>query len=300
MNLSELLQGTLLELGQMTIRQATATTTSTVTTTITDSRLIDESDDAFDNGSIFMVETTDGNAPQGEFGLVKATTPFDPATGAITMASKFTAVITSGDRFGIANGLFPLYTLVGIANRALGALGPIPLRDDTTLDTAASTSEYAAALAWMRAEPYAIMVQRGSDALDPQWDPYHDWDWIPGTAPGTTGRIVFRQVPWDSAKNIRVLYKGVHPDVSAYNDIVAESVDRERIIQTMVEKALRWQNGLMQGSDDYYKERWGTSMQDVKDAKREFPKSQPPRRPHHFLPGDRGGREDYPGERNPR
>jgi hypothetical protein len=296
MTLSELLQKTLIELGQMTVRQATGGGNSTVT----DSRLIDESEDAFDNGAIFVVRTTDGLAPEGQFKLVKATTPFDPVTGALTAESAFTAAPGAGDQFGVANGLFPLYTLIEIVNRALGSLGPIALRDDTTLDTAASTSEYSAAVAWMRGAPYAIMVQSGSDSLDPQWVPYHDWDWIPGTAPGTQGKIVFRQVPWDSAKNVRVLYRGKHPEVSAYGDAIAESVDEERIVQAVVEKALRWQNGLMQGSDDYYKERWGKAEEDVERAKRDFPQSQPPRRSHIFLPGDRGGRVDYPGDRNPR
>lgn len=81
-------------------------------------------------------------------------------------------------------------------------------------------------------------------------------------AGGSTGLIVFHFQPVAS-RDIRVWYRGPHPDLYAYNDVVNETIDPELAILAGTFKALEWRVSRAGGADPFETQR-------LNDAKVEF------------------------------
>jgi len=271
-NLSDLIQDSYRELGQLNVGVATGGSA----TTVVDSTLADKAggDDAWVDGAIFIIEdgTTAGTSPEGKYALITA---YADSTGTFTFAT-MTDAVASGDTYGYANNMWPLYQMVEFANDALRGLGDIPLIDTTTLDTAASQTEYAYAIAWKRRPPIRVEIQtKTSDADDNRWKVLNGWEYRPATA-GSTGLLVLPQLP--TSRDIAIWYMDRHPRVNSYDDPILKSIHPELAKRALVEKALQWQNRRMMGGDDFLLQTWNDAKMQLEMAKMQYPIWKPRRK----------------------
>ena len=278
--LSTLLIDVYAELGQLTVSTATSAGT---TSTIVDSKQANQhGDEDSIMWSAFIIEDAGGEsaAPEGEMALV---TSYTDSTGTFTSpASSWTVAPATGDVFAWANDFYPYYDMIRAANRALKALGEIPLVDTTTLDTASSQTEYAVATTWKRNPPYRVDIETREDTNDNQWMQIYDWEYIPATA-GSTGLLVLPQLP--ASKDLRVWYDGVHPILNTYEDAVYEGFPDQLVLAACVEKALVWQNSRLQGGDEFLLQRLNDARQDLAIARASYQPWKPRRRPSMLILG---------------
>ena len=289
--LSTLLVDLYAELGQLTVSTATSAGT---TATIVDSKMADKlGDEDSVSWAAFIIEDAAGKAPEGEMALV---TSYTDSTGTFTSpASSYTVAPSTGDVYGFTNDFYPYYDMIRTVNRALKSLGEIPLTDTTTLDTAASQTEYTYSLDWKRSPPLRVDSQtKTTDANDNQWMQIMDWEYIPATA-GSTGLLVLPQLP--SSRGLRIWYRGVHPALNTYEDAVYEGLPDQLVLAACVEKALIWQNSRMQGGDDFLLQRLNDARTDLAIARATYKAWSPKARPGLLTlsPCVEGDRFTYPG-----
>lgn len=221
------------DLGELVESTATGGSIST----IADTKITEGSDDDWTDGVAFIIRDAAGAsaAPEGEFQRISG---WVASTGTHTVDTNFTAAVASGDTYGVAGSAYPIYRMIQHLNDALSVLGDVPLVDTTTLDTAASTTEYAAAVAWKRRPPFQIDIQgRTGAASDNQWDTVHTWEFVPAAA-GTAGKIIFKEYPI-SSRDIRVWYMGVHGYVSAWNDQINETLHPDLVHKALMCEVLQ-------------------------------------------------------------
>ena len=264
-NLSDLLQDSYRELGQLNISTATGGSA----TTVVDSKQADKAggDDAWNDGAIFIIEdaTTAGTSPEGKFALI---TGYADSTGTFTFAT-MTDAVASGDTYGYANNMWPLYMMIEFANDALRSLGDIPLIDTTSTDSAANQTEYTYAIAWTRRPPIKVEIQtRTGDSDDNQWLEIKNWEYRPATA-GSTGLIVLDQLP--TSRDIAIWYMDRHPRVNTYDDPILKAIHPELAKKATVEQALQWQNRRMMGGDDFLMQTWNDAKAQLMLSKVDYP-----------------------------
>ena len=289
--LSNVLQRAYRELGVLTISTATDTPTTTI---IYDSKLNDVyKDDEFKGGTGFIVKDVAGAAaaPEGEFGYITSSTG---STFDITLAAALTAAPVATDTYAFADSVFPLYMMIELTNDALRDLGMIPLVDTTTLDSAASQTEYTCQAVWKHDNgPIRIDLQtKTSDANDNQWRemPRDMWEYIPATA-GSTGLIVSRD-QLVSGRDIRVWYNDDHPRVDVYSSTIWEGFDQSTVVTSLVNRALAWFNAMDEGATPYKVQQRNETVADLQVKKLENPTRRPRKKPRLFLVGGGAPPED--------
>jgi hypothetical protein len=257
--LFDVLKNTYLSLGQLEVTTATGGSVSTAI----DTKLADKyDDDGLLGGTLFVIRDAAGAgaAPQGEAQRISANVQ---DTQTITVDTNFTAAIATGDTIGIAKNVYPLNTLIELANRALANLGTIQLID-TSITTTVDTDDYALPVA-LKYKPVRVQIS------DAQLDEYADipsW-YITPAAAGSTGRITF---PFELPANrtIKLWYEAEHPRLSTMSDIVSETLHSELVNALLVEKALQWQNDRKNGQDTYMLQRLNKASADLEEARRRF------------------------------
>ena len=235
--LSNILQDLYGELGQARVYPASGgSTTSAIVAHLANQ-------DALEEGYLFVVETTDGLAPQGEYQRITAYTQGSSDSTFTTDA--FTVAIGSGDIVLYVPNLYPLHTMVEMVNAGLRMLGGIEQIYDS-LTTADNQTEYTIPVAQKR-DVLRVQVQTElSDSNDNVWEDVPNWDIVPA-APGTGSTLIIPQ--YNSGYTIRVFYIGVHPRLNTYADVILEGFDPELAMKSAKVKWLEWWNGLQQGQD---------------------------------------------------
>ncbi|MBN2045442.1 MAG: hypothetical protein JW757_10515 [Anaerolineales bacterium] len=254
----QLLRDAWAELGQLQVGEATGGSAAT----LVDSKLIDTGrDDDWKDGTVIILEA-DGESPEGEFGRVSS---YVDSTGTLSFPA-MTAAVASGDLYGLVSGIYALHPMIQLVNLALRSLGDILNVDTTTLDTATGKTEYAAAAAWKRRPPRQVDIQGNlDDADDNRWVRVQDWCFVPAAA-GNTGLIVLRQQP-EGGRDIRVWYESIHPRVSAYNDVIHESIHPALAAAAVVEKALVWQTSRLDGHSEFLLDRLNEARSELNRQK---------------------------------
>lgn len=272
MNLSGIMQIVYQRLGQTHIDKATGGST----TTVVDSNLLDRfSDDDFEErgAAVFIVRTTDGAAPQGEYanitGYSQDTYTFDTDT--------FSAAVGSGDTYLVTAPTFPLNQMVEAVNSALRKLGDVP-DVYTSLTTVANQYEYDLPLSVKRNKPYRVEVLDG--------DEYREigFDIIPSTA-GSVGKL--RIQGQSEGMSMRIWYQGEHPTVDSYADYISEYIHPELLVNAVLVEILDWYNSRTSGTDKYWLGRQGKAEQDFANSKVEFKTWKPVRKSRgmpHWIP----------------
>ena len=221
--LGELVYRTLLKTGQGWEGVAT----SGSTTTIIDTVFLKQADDHWggtgeNTGAAYIVATTDGLAPQGEYGRV---TDFDNATNKATIDT-LSAAVGAGDIYMLSMPLFPLHMVLEHINRAMQETGPRTLVD-TSISTAAGQSEYTLPDTNIKLKKVDIETVTG-DANRNEWRSLGSWT-IEKTAGGSADTLIFPYV-LSSGRTLRLTYTQFPVRLSVYGDKLDEGYPFEIIV----------------------------------------------------------------------
>lgn len=238
MQLGKLLEEVYIACGLQVLRRKA---TGGTTTTVVDSNYTNKrGDNYFAQGSngghiLFVSETTDLAAPQGQFGEISA---FVNLGGPTFTVPTMTAAVGSGDIYAVMKPVIPLYEMVARINEGLRRLGEQD-RPNTTLTTLEDTLAYT-----LPSGVNATNIKRieiGSDDPDYKWRDADGYSLQPQSA-GTGDQLIFTsQPPYDSDTpanySIKITYHGPHPTLSAYSDYVEKSIADELAIAICAESA---------------------------------------------------------------
>ena len=272
------------------------------TTTIIDTNDLLQADNYWNGGSVWILYDSLGTgvAPQGEFGIIKASTTVDDT---VTLRTALTTAPASGDKYAIGKRRYPLYTLIQKVNQALIDMGPYEIWDKTTLDGVAAQSEYSIAIAANR-DVRRVYMPRSSDANDTRYKELFGWK-MQKTALGTADLLVFPyQIP--VGRDIYYVYSGPHPTLVKSSDKIDESVWLERLVAEGVLNCLMWRLqkvGTGEGIEDqiaYYTRPLAPGMPSRIDAIRtKYPLKLTPKMPQLLITkpttDDGVDRFSYPG-----
>ena len=205
-------------------------------TTIVDTNTQYTSDDSLLGGTAIVVRDAGGAgaSPEGKFARI---TDFVASTKTFTIDT-VTDAVASGDAVLLATPRIKLPQMIQAVNDGLSNLGTISLVD-TSLTSAAAQTEYAL--------PVALKIKRLLDVQylthlnDTNDNRYRsimgETSYVPA-APGSTGLLILPQLP--ASRTIKIIYEGVHPVLSAYSDVVSETIQEELAVAAAIDKALTW------------------------------------------------------------
>jgi hypothetical protein len=200
-------------------------------TTIVDSTLSTKyTQNRFKDWVAFISRTTDGLSPQGKYGIIS---DYVASTKTVTLAT-LTDAVGAGDTYSLCKMTIPLYTLIKLCNDALRSLDLIWVRD-TSLTVAGSTLQYTLPIATKGLKIREIhLMDANKNTCDVP--PYE----IIKAAGGTANSILFKAQPSTAYPTIVINYAGLHPELTAYNSYVEESIHPELATAACVERALYW------------------------------------------------------------
>ena len=249
------------------------------TTTVVNGKVADRQDRPEDNYSIdytaIIVRDTAGAAPQGEMRRISS---YTSGTYTHTVDTAFSAAVASGDLVAIANADIPMYEMYRALNNALVKMGDIP-QVDTSITSNAAQTEYTLPVALKRENLLRIEYNGWTgDANDNDWVHIPRWDILP-SAPGTTTTIIIPQIP--SGRTIRIVYRAVHPTLSASTDVVSEYIHPAVLIPAVTKEVLRWYNGSTGGGENYWLQRENEAAFELEKALKEHPIWEPKRSPKY-------------------
>jgi len=278
MTLQELLVSAYAKLGQLREGRATGGAVGSVA----DSSLANlGSDGDWEQSPIFITYDAAGAgaAPQGEFSVCSA---YTDSTGTFSVSPNFTVAPASGDYYAYALSIFPLYTMVLMANQGLQGLGDVLLAD-TSLTSVAGQRRYSIPVGLKRRRPLLVQIATLDDADDPAYSDIPDYDWVPA-APGSTGAIELVRQPL-AGQTLRLWYKGKHASLNIYSDVVSETIEPELAAVATAYQAAKWLNGAMAGGDNYWISRESELKREYDELRSAMAVQLPPPQPQLLVTG---------------
>lgn len=264
--------------------------TGGTTTTIVDDNTQYTSDDSLLGGTAVVTRDAGGAgaAPEGE---VQRISDFVASSKTFTVGTAFSAAVGAGDAILLATPRIKLPQMKQAVNDGLANLGTISLVD-TSLTLVASTYEYNLPVGLKIKELKDVLVFDGVQYISVKG--YVDY--FPA-APGSTGTLRFREIPYTNA--LRIVYEGVHPTLSTFSDVVSETIQEELAVAAAIDKALTWYVSKRGDSalGTFTIQRWNDAKQALQAQKAEKPINRAKSAPKWFV-GSAYRR--YPGDRNPR
>ena len=289
-SLTDILQGAYIELGQLEAGKATS---GSATTLVDTNRDDGEADDVWNEGALFITESTDNAIPEGQFS--KVIDYVGGTTSSFTLRDAITPP-EAGDRYGIVSDFYPVDTMIELLNASLRRLGDIEIPDVASISTAASQSEYTYPLVAKRTAPIKVEIQLiTNDANDNQWYELPQGVWrYDAAAPGSTG-VLYLPKWLPVSRKIRFWYRDRHPRVSAYNDAIVESLNPDTIVKMLTLTALQWQNRRLSGGDEFLVNMQNDLAQEVAISKAENLDSRSSMPPNLMIFGKPAAtRENFP------
>lgn len=203
------------------IRNSTATG-GTTTTLVDTSRT--EGDDAFNGGTIWLIEDAGGAsaAPEGEWATVS---DFVNSTGTFTV-STMTAP-ASGDTYACATSRYPLDVLINAINNEI-TKHRIPLYDRTSLDIVSGQSEYTLPSGITRDNLLNVYEETDSDTDDSK--PVKLNFNVQSAATGTQHLLVIESREVTAGNDIMLEYLDWCPAVYDADDEIDDIIPLERIL----------------------------------------------------------------------
>ena len=223
MILGKLLETTLTACGLLDLRQPA---TGGSTTTVQDTALLNKKGTNFYKDRILVVsKTTNGAAPQGQFGIVSAYSAANPPTFTVPT---MTQTAHSGDIYAVMKNTIALYEAIEQINIAMDMLPAVRL-EDTSLTASASTLEYTLPIATKGYPIQDVLIGNSTNG----WKQKRDYKIRPAVG-GSTETLVFQtQPPYDTNTpangTIRLIYLGKQTALSAFSDTISEKYADELV-----------------------------------------------------------------------
>lgn len=273
MQFGKLLEEAYLACGFQVLRRAA---TGGSTTTVIDTAIVNRyGENKFSQGSqgghiLFIAQTTDRAAPEGQFGEVSAfSTPTTTPTFTVPTLS---AAVQSGDIYAVMKPTLSLQEMVARCNEGLRRLTERE-RTDTSLTTAASTLSYGLPYPINAYNLQKVEIGNNTDG----WQDAPGFTIVPGTG-STTDKLLFTKQPsYDSStaanQTLKITYRAAHPVMSIYSDYVEKNIPEELAIAICAESALEY---LMNKKPTSFQDKnkvalYQNAMKRVADAKQEHP-----------------------------
>ena len=276
LTLSDVMRRVWFEMGDLSIITATGGSA----TTIVDANTPYVTDGALLGGTAIVIDTTDGLTPKGKFARIS---DFVASSKTFTIDT-VTDVIASGDTIGLAKPKVKAKQMVQAVNDALrDHIGTISLVD-TSLTVAAGQTEYALPVTLKMKKLLDVKIQTNtSDSDDNQYESIKGATFVEPASPGSTGLLIIPQ--YDAGQKIKILYEGIHPELTAYNSVISETIPEALIVAAALDKALTW---LVSKRGDsalggYLMQKLNDAKQTVANAKVESPVYRQARRSKMFL-----------------
>lgn len=256
--LFDILRKTYLALGQMEVTTATGGST----TTLVDTKLGDTyGEDDLNGSTVFVIRDAAGAsaAPEGEAQLITA---YNPTTWTATTAT-FSAAIGAGDTIGIAKNIWPLHTMIEIANDAIASLGTTQLQY-ATIAAVDGQTEYSIAAAYKHKITRVQLQENTADSNDNRYTDLYGWYVLPSAAGSDVTLILSAQPP--AGNLLRVWYESEHPRLSAMSDKLHESIHSELATREVINRALEYQTRRTNGNDQFILQTANKAMDDAREA----------------------------------
>lgn len=211
-------------------------TGSTSTSAVTDAVMRTEADNHWNQGTLWLTYDVAGAAaaPQGEFSVVS---DFDNATNTILLSTALSTATVATDSYAVANRIYPLYDLILAVNRAIRDVGPIPVTNDTAIDTASAKTEYTLPIAANTDLREVWLEMNTADADDNQWYKVRNW-YLQRTATGTADTLVFGEQP-AYPRDVKLVYMSPHAKLVSSTDKLSESIRYERVVYKAAALAMK-------------------------------------------------------------
>lgn len=240
MQLGKLLEELYAGLGLQVLRRAA---TDGSTTTVVDTGIKNRRGDKYySQGTkgghiLFVSQTTDRAAPEGQFGEVSDFT-LSTTTPTFTVPT-MTAVVQAGDIYAVMKPVIGIYEMISRVNAGLRRL-PALEKTDVSLTTAASTLVYSLPLAVGAYEILSLEIGNDTDG----WEDARGLCVTPMSGSSLDKLIFTTQPRYDPATaancTIKIRYLAKHPTLSAYSDYVEKSVADELAIAVCAEAAYEY------------------------------------------------------------
>lgn len=240
MQLGKLLEECYVACGLQVLRRAA---TGGSTTTVIDTGLANKyGENKFSQGIqgghiLFIAQTTDRAAPEGQYGEVSAyATPTSTPTFTVPTMS---AAAGSGDIYAVMKPTIQLYEMINRVNEGLRRL-PKREKTDTSLTGTIDTLSYSLPLPINRYNIQKIEIGNNTDG----WQDAPGFTIVPATG-STTDKLLFtKQPPYDTTtaanQTFKITYRDVHPVLSTYSDYVEKNIPDELALAVCVESALEY------------------------------------------------------------
>jgi hypothetical protein len=245
--LSNLLQDALKYQGidAFDVRVATdGSTTTFIDTTIEDAY----GDDELKNGTIFVVRTTVGLPPQGEFARISAytqssfTVTFDVLTAAVVGPTS----PYPGDTCMLVSPEYPIRTMIELANDAVRDCGEITGLDATTI-TIDGAKEYTLPVGCKRLVRVCLQNEL-ADADNNEWSEITDYEIDP--SPGNVAPTIIFQDSYTAGYTLKFVYNGFHPILTAYDSPINEAITPPFAALVLADKIMQW-HGVTNENSNY-------------------------------------------------
>lgn len=283
MQFGKLLEEVYSQCGLRVLRRAA---TGGTTTTVVDTGMINrKADGTYAQGSngghiLFISQTTDRAAPEGQFGEVSAYT-LTTTTPTFTVPT-LSAAAGAGDIYSVMKPSLQLYEMIALCNVGLQRLPALELVD-TTLTGLSNTRYYNLPLAVGAYELLGIEI--GSDTYG--WKDASGFSITPNSS-NTQDKLIFTsQPPYDSTtaanQTFKIRYRAKHPVMSIYSDYIEKSVPDVVAIATCVQSAI--ENLMAKRTSSYGNKNLMSFYQDVMNRANKILAENPIRmKPATFLP----------------
>jgi hypothetical protein len=230
--LSELTYLTARLVGGNVLQEAYATAAGS-TTELTDTyRPSNEAADYWNEGTIWIIKTTDGLAPQWESSIIR---DYDGA-GVFTFDA-LTVAVTANDKYAVCKRRYQRHILRQFVNQAIQELGAVA-RTDTSLTTIDEQTEYTLPIG---ANPDLRQVHiqtKKDDSNDNKWVKIFGWEVIHGDP--STGDTLRLPRQYTAGYSIRLDYNDRHDQLFDASDRLQEDIPVERVIYPAALYSLKW------------------------------------------------------------
>jgi hypothetical protein len=177
--------------------------------------------DLYNGGTCWIVKSTDGLAPQGEYAIIA---DFVALTKTATFRANVTAAVQAGDTYALSKKRYPLHRIIQKVNEVMATAGKVPVEDSSTTTVANQRIYNLPAAASMDLRQVWLETDPDNDF----WLPIYDWDVI-YSAGGTVEQVMVNH-DFIDGDTLKFIYITPHAALWTYSAVLNEVIHPDRIV----------------------------------------------------------------------